>query len=120
MHMSGWQRLWLFASILWTVVVVWLSGILQFDGDHTVPSANMILFVVRLWIGPVVAVYAMGVGVAWVRRGFQIASEQPITRGGWFLSTGSGPPGRLAPRSILSLHIRPKSAIRFWGLSGHR
>jgi hypothetical protein len=29
----------------------------------------------QLWIVPVAAVYAVGVGVAWVRRGFQIGSE---------------------------------------------
>ena len=70
MHINGWQRLWLLASILWAVVILALSGILQF-----VPSANMILFVMRLWIVPVAAVYALGVGVAWVGRGFQLESQ---------------------------------------------
>jgi hypothetical protein len=31
--------------------------------------------VVRLWIVPVSAVYGFGLGLAWVRRGFQIESK---------------------------------------------
>ena len=72
MHLNGWQRLWLLASIVWAVVILLLAGILQFDGDQTVPSANVALFVVRLWIVPVAAVYGFGLGLAWVRRGFQV------------------------------------------------
>ena len=74
MRINGWQRLWLLASILWAVVILLLAGILQFDGDHTVPSANEALFVARLWIVPVAAVYGFGLGLAWVRRGFQVES----------------------------------------------
>jgi hypothetical protein len=47
----------------------------QPDGDQAVPSAKMVLFVVRLWIVPVAAVYGFGLGLAWVRRGFQIESR---------------------------------------------
>jgi hypothetical protein len=72
MRINGWQRLWLLASIVWAVVVLLVAGILQFDGDQTVPSANVALFVVRLWIVPVAAVYGFGLGLAWVRRGFQV------------------------------------------------
>ena len=75
MYINGWQRLWLLASILWAVVILALAGILQSDGDHAVPSANMILFVVRLWIVPVAAVYGFGRGLAWVGRGFQVESN---------------------------------------------
>lgn len=71
MHLNGWQRLWLLTSILWAVVILALAGILQSDGDHAVPSTDMILFLVRLWIVPVAAVYGLGLGVAWVGRGFQ-------------------------------------------------
>jgi hypothetical protein len=72
MRMNGWQRLWLLTSIVWAVVILLLAGILQFDGDQTVPSANVALFVVRLWIVPVAAAYGFGLGLAWVRRGFQV------------------------------------------------
>jgi hypothetical protein len=75
MRINGWQRLWLLASILWAVVILVLAGILQFDGDQTVPSANVALFVVRLWIVPVATVYWFGFGLAWVRRGFQVESK---------------------------------------------
>jgi hypothetical protein len=72
MRINGWQRLWLLASILWAVVILALAGMLQFGGDRTVPSANEALFLVRLWIVPVAAVYGFGLGLAWVRRGFQV------------------------------------------------
>ena len=75
MRINGWQRLWLVASILWAVVILLLSGILQSDGDQTVPSATAVLLVVRLWIVPVAAVYGFGLGLAWVRRGFQVPSQ---------------------------------------------
>jgi hypothetical protein len=71
MRVNGWQRLWLFASILWAVVLLALAGILQSVG----PSANEALLVVRLWIVPVVAAYGVGLGLAWVRRGFQVESK---------------------------------------------
>ena len=75
MRINGWQRLWLLASILWAVVILLLAGILQSDGDQTVPSATEALVVVRLWIVPVAAIYAFGVGLAWVRRGFHVESK---------------------------------------------
>ena len=71
--LNGWQRLWLLASILWAVVILALAGILQ--GGHTVPSAHAAMFLVRLWIVPVAAVYGFGLGLAWVRRGFQFESK---------------------------------------------
>ena len=63
--LNGWQRLWLVASILWAVVLLALAG--TPDDGWTAQSA---LFVVRLWIVPVTAVYALGLGLAWVMRGF--------------------------------------------------
>jgi hypothetical protein len=74
MRINGWQRLWLVASILWAAVILLLAGILQSDGDQTVPSANVALFV-RLWVVPVAAVYGFGLGLAWVRRGFRHESK---------------------------------------------
>ena len=72
MRINGWQRLWLLASILWAVVILLLAGSFQSGGQQNVPSASVALFVVRLWIVPVAAVYGFGMGLAWVRRGFQI------------------------------------------------
>ena len=75
MRINGWQRLWLLASLLWAVVILALAGILP----SGVPSADVALLVVRLWIVPVAAVYAFGLGLAWVRRGFQVESKSPTT-----------------------------------------
>ena len=75
MRINGWLRLWLLASLLWGVVIMALSGILQGGGDQTAPSANVALLVVRLWFVPVAAVYGFGLGLAWVRRGFQVDSK---------------------------------------------
>jgi hypothetical protein len=75
MRINGWLRLWLLASILWAGAILVLAGTLQFGGDQTVPSASEALFVVRLWIVPVAAVYGFGLGLAWVRRGFQVESR---------------------------------------------
>jgi hypothetical protein len=75
MHINGWQRLWLLASILWAAVILALAGTFRSDGNQAVLSANMVLFVVRLWIVPVAAVYGIGLGLAWVRRGFQVESK---------------------------------------------
>ena len=71
MRINGWHRLWLLASILWAVVILALSGILQSDGS----TANDVLLVVRLWIVPITTVYGFGLGLAWVRRGFQVDSN---------------------------------------------
>ena len=75
MHINGWQRLWLLGSIVWAVVILALAGIFQYGGNQVLPSASMALFMVRLWIVPVTAVYAFGFGLAWVRRGFQVESK---------------------------------------------
>jgi hypothetical protein len=74
MRINGWQRLWLLASILWAVVILVLAGILPFE-SATAPTATEALFVARLWIVPVVAVYGFGLGLAWVRRGFRAESQ---------------------------------------------
>jgi hypothetical protein len=70
--LNGWQRIWLLASILWAGVILLLAGSFQADRDQTFQS---VVFVVRLWIVPVVAVYGFGLGLAWVRRGFQVESK---------------------------------------------
>jgi hypothetical protein len=68
--LNGWQRLWLLASILWAVVILALAGMP--DRGWTMQSA---LFVVRLWIMPVAVVYAFGLGLVWVMRGFRVEAK---------------------------------------------
>ena len=75
MRFNGWQRLWVAGSIVWAVAILALSGFFQFNRVQTVPSPEMVAFIARLWIVPVAAVYVSGVGVAWVRRGFQTAPK---------------------------------------------
>jgi hypothetical protein len=75
MRINGWQRLWLLASIIWAVVILALAGIFQSDGNYSVPSAKEALFIVRLWIVPLAAVYGFGLGLAWVHRGFHVESK---------------------------------------------
>jgi hypothetical protein len=70
--LNGWQRLWLLASILWAVVVLTLAGMP--DRGWTLQSA---LLVVRLWIVPVGSVYALGLGLTWVMRGFHAEQSSP-------------------------------------------
>jgi len=63
---NGWQRLWLLASILWAVAILALAGM---PGRGW--TMQIAVFVVRLWVVPVAALYASGFGLAWVMRGFQ-------------------------------------------------
>ena len=72
MHLNGWQRVWLLASILWAVVIVALAGRFQPDSEQAIQSTNVVLVALRLWIVPVGAAYALGLGLAWVRRGFEV------------------------------------------------
>jgi hypothetical protein len=71
-RLNGWRRAWLLASALWAVVVLAFAGRFQSSG---VPEVNVIVFALRAWIAPVAATYALGVGLAWVRRGFQVEAK---------------------------------------------
>ena len=57
----------------------------------------MALFVVGLSIVPVATVYGFGLGLAWVRRGFQVESKEP-TSCPPDLACGSAPPSLRRPR----------------------
>ena len=71
-RINGWRRAWLLASALWAVVVLVFAGRFQSSG---VSEVNMILFALRVWIVPVAAMYGLGSGLAWVRRGFQVEAK---------------------------------------------
>jgi hypothetical protein len=68
--LNGWQRLWLLASIVWSMAILALAG--TPDSGWTMESA---LFVVRLWIVPIAAAYAFGVALVWVIRGFPVEAK---------------------------------------------
>ncbi len=74
MRINGWRRLWLLGSVLWAIVILALAGRFQPDGARPFANAE-VLFVARLWVVPVAAIYAFGSGLAWVRRGFQAESS---------------------------------------------
>jgi hypothetical protein len=74
-RINGWQRAWLLSAALWAVVVMVLAGRFQSSVDQADPEVNMTLFALRLWMTPVAAMYALGLGVAWVRRGFQVEAK---------------------------------------------
>jgi hypothetical protein len=66
-RLNGWQRLWVFLTAIW--LACWLAGIavvLSLDGFE--PEA--ILYVVPA-LGIPAGVYALGLGWAWVIRGFK-------------------------------------------------
>lgn len=62
-RLNGWQRLWVLLLIIWTAMFVAASFAL---GGETTIWRN----VVMLWALPPVGLYAVGYGIAWVRRGF--------------------------------------------------
>ncbi len=70
---NGWQRLWFLVSILWTIAILTLAGRFTPDSGWTLQSA---LVMTRLWIVPVAAVYAVGLGLAWAIRGFQAEAKR--------------------------------------------
>ena len=75
MYLNGWQRLWLVVSILWLVATMSLTGVLRFDGSTHVHSVSALLLALRISIVPIAALYCLGLGLAWVRRGFLLETE---------------------------------------------
>ena len=58
--LNGWQRLWVVVSGLWAVL--WVVVGLAEDG---------LFLALVIGVVPPVLLYAAGLGVAWIRRGFQ-------------------------------------------------
>jgi hypothetical protein len=59
--LNGWQRLWALVSGVWAVFWVALAILFRTSG----------LVYLSLAVVPPVLLYAVGLGVAWVRRGFR-------------------------------------------------
>jgi hypothetical protein len=59
--LNGWQRLWALVSGVWAVL--WVTIYL------VVPRTNWVAIAIA--VVPPVLLYAAGLGVAWVRRGFR-------------------------------------------------
>ena len=61
--LNGWQRLWALVSGVWAVPWVALGVLFRASGDG--------LVYLSLAVVPPVLLYVVGLGVAWVRRGFR-------------------------------------------------
>jgi len=68
--LNGWQRLWCLMASLWAVFVVGLAALLQSNRGDAIPLLDAIGWVVVFWGVPAAGVYTLGLGIAWVRRGF--------------------------------------------------
>lgn len=70
MKLNGWQRLWVvFASpylAAW-VAMFWI-GWFNRAGEN---RSDLVTIVLAFGIAPPVAVYLLGMGIAWARRGFK-------------------------------------------------
>lgn len=78
-RLNGWRRLWVLATLIWGLAVVYAFGrdVISYIGiTATLPHPDragwllLCLVFAVVWLGPAIAVYALGAGVAWVRRGF--------------------------------------------------
>jgi hypothetical protein len=68
MVLNGWQRLWLVTAVLLFPLVAW-----QFTGTLEDKSSTPVVIAafVTAWAVPVGVLYAGGVVVAWVIKGFR-------------------------------------------------
>ena len=65
MRLNGWQRLWVVLAALWFPVTVWQFVTI---GDGSATSIGLGILVCAT---PLALLYAAGLTVAWVRRGFE-------------------------------------------------
>ena len=79
MRLNGWQRLLVVLAVLWTLVVgfvVWQQ--LQQLSDLSVERwALSALAVLGYWLFPPLALYAAGLTIRWVYRGFRPPPATP-------------------------------------------
>lgn len=67
-RLGGWQRLWVVLVVIWTVPILLLGYIGWPQQSEQV--AKFAGFLVGSWLVPPFVVYALGLGVGWIRRGF--------------------------------------------------
>ncbi len=63
MKLNGWQRLWVVAAVVWSLVCLVVVVGLGVD--------DWLGFMVYGWVTPAIAVYALGWGIGWALRGFR-------------------------------------------------
>ena len=67
-RLNGWRRLWVVVSSAWAVWWVAIILILWFTTNE---EGEVLRVFLPVAVVPPVLLYAAGLGVAWIRRGFQ-------------------------------------------------
>ena len=67
-RLNGWWRLWVVVSSAWAVWWVAIILILWFTTNE---EGEVLRVLLPVAVVPPVLLYAAGLGVAWIRRGFQ-------------------------------------------------
>lgn len=73
-NLNGWERLWVFLSVIYWIVISTLFLIYKPWPNSSVamPSVGHVLWGVAAFIVPVILLYFLGVGVSWVYQGYKI------------------------------------------------
>ena len=66
--LNGWQRLWVVVTVAW--VGLWLAFIITISVSDGM-EGRFVLASLAFAVATPVLLYAAGLGVAWVRRGFR-------------------------------------------------
>lgn len=69
--MSGWLRLWILVSIIWVIPSGAIGFLFYIDASFL---AGFLAFTVT-WLVPIALLYFLGLGIAWVARGFREAGK---------------------------------------------
>lgn len=70
--MNGWNRLWSLVTVVWVFPFAYIFLLAALDGGSAFSKLpGWYAGAALLCIVPPVFLYALGLGVAWVRRGFK-------------------------------------------------
>ena len=72
---NGWQRLWLVLTLAWTLTV-WLGTTHDLVYSPANHNLEQIVIYLLLWLAPPILLYAGGLVVRWVYRGFRPLSSE--------------------------------------------
>ena len=70
--LNGWQRAWVVLAIMWAAFVVLVALASSFlPASPAQELSAHINITLAFWAAPLIAIYLLGIGVAWVRAGFR-------------------------------------------------
>ncbi len=82
--MNGWQRTFVMVTGIWGLicavgVTFFLLGDSSFEASLTgsdnrfssLPTGDILGWGISIWAAPCITLYLLGLGIAWVRRGFR-------------------------------------------------